>query len=1563
MKRQIETTTANNEILAAIRISGQALLGTQELPEILQLILEQLSRVVDFDSASIMLVRDNKLEIVAQSGFRFQSQHFSYEQLKKLQHVQKVIKSKNPEIISDTVKDDRWYTLPDSEYIRSWLGAPLVVKGNSIGVLNIDKEQPNFYTQQHADMVVTFADQVAIAIETARLFQETQQRADALEATTDHLNRLVTSSFDGIITIDIDGIIIDFNAKAEEILGCKASEMISKSVQDDVYADRLEAKRIGYLLDQAVDGKLVNYETYVKSKQGDLIPILLSATWLFDVEGNKIGSVGYFKDIRSIQRTERHRQKLLDAIYVVAQSEDQDDGLHNLAKIMVESLIASFCYILLADSSGENLIAKAAYPYPRHRKLAWDPQLGKICRPFGTEEASEPLKKLLPSILRTGKKRQDEMIRHIEKEVGLQSELHSVLIIPITVGERKLGYCILGEMRSWERSPIDDEKIEFARSLTAQVAVLIEKAQLFDEASLRARNLETLQKMAININSSFDLGEILKQTCQAAVDFFKVDHCGLVRFDPDKVQGEVVAEYPAEMKTLGMQMKLKGISLEEEILTKKKPIVVYDIESEENLGELRNLLHGEFGIQSSLYAPIIVDGEVIGTFGVDSTEKKRDFTPDIENGKLFAAHVAVAIDKADSFRRVQQDAALTKAMVKVSHILTGTYNLNDQMKIVWEFVSEHLSSPMFYVGIYHKLKDELDFIAAYEMNKPVDIPPTSLIKEDDWGLTGFVVKTGQSLEWATKKQLDDFVKDKEIKVRQLGALAQSSLIIPLDVESNVVGVIAIQSNEPHMWNENEKRVFRTLAELVAGAVRNAQLYQEKIAGEMLFKAAFEANEDIISALGPEKTLEAIVKRIREVMGAMRASVILVDEMGNPKYLVSDGYDQNIKLATSLRQNGVSMRVMRTGKGRYIDNLLTAKGEVHPKMIEQNVKAAACLPLAKDGINIGVLWVHYANVRYFTEADKEALALFSTQAAIAYGNALQMNEVEQMRELAEALVKPSNSNEVLEVILRKAKDVLKADSTSIWIYDEDHERFVVESSVQIGIPYKIWKEFKEYEPRKNGMTYSVMKKGWIGVPNIKTTDEPLFGERTRIILSRLGIESFQAISLTTGSEKFGVLYVNYNSPRWFSQEEKKVAFTFANYATVALKKARLIEDINKAYDTARVVAESTVSGDLQGTLSSLVSGTQNVLRSDAITLYTYNQDLNMFDFPPSMIGVEHPDKVVELDRVEKDSVPYRIIALDKLYVSENVPTDPLLKGKFTKRENIRSFVGIPLIANNRKIGVMCINYRRYHSFTRKELENIEFYSYQAAIAIQNAQSYEELKQTKGLVGAMTALAWMGMTSSTWRHTVGKHALTIQEQAELLRNDIHKVKLKTSKVEDRISMITRLSRKILETPQTLPLSSEDRTELLSVNNLIAERVQQLWNNSSYQKVKVKLDLKLADSAVILASREWMRRAFDILVDNAVEAVSGRSTQEITIGTEIENKRCNIFVSDTGPGIPENVQKRLMQKTIDPLEQSENVGMGLLMVQAIVQTYGGELKVGNVSPKGTTMIMVLPLGKWRK
>jgi signal transduction histidine kinase/ActR/RegA family two-component response regulator len=102
--------------------------------------------------------------------------------LGETRNLQLLIETQQPVIIAETREYSGWVDLPEVRWIRSYLGAPIRSMGRVVGILSLDSATPHFFTATHAERLMAFADQAAIAIENARLYAAMEQARDAAEA-------------------------------------------------------------------------------------------------------------------------------------------------------------------------------------------------------------------------------------------------------------------------------------------------------------------------------------------------------------------------------------------------------------------------------------------------------------------------------------------------------------------------------------------------------------------------------------------------------------------------------------------------------------------------------------------------------------------------------------------------------------------------------------------------------------------------------------------------------------------------------------------------------------------------------------------------------------------------------------------------------------------------------------------------------------------------------------------------------------------------------------------------------------------------------------------------------------------------------------------------------------------------------------------------------------------------------------------------------------------------------------------------------------------------------------
>lgn len=164
----------------------QAISTTLDLPQVFELILSELQRVIPYDSTSVQqLTDDNHLEIIGGRGFPNLNDlmGLKFDLLSEGHPNREVMRTRIPIILNDAPAIySKFHEKPHAQAnIRSWLGVPLLFGDRLIGMLALDKQEPGFYTAEHARLAMAFATQAASAIENARLYDELRDHATRLE--------------------------------------------------------------------------------------------------------------------------------------------------------------------------------------------------------------------------------------------------------------------------------------------------------------------------------------------------------------------------------------------------------------------------------------------------------------------------------------------------------------------------------------------------------------------------------------------------------------------------------------------------------------------------------------------------------------------------------------------------------------------------------------------------------------------------------------------------------------------------------------------------------------------------------------------------------------------------------------------------------------------------------------------------------------------------------------------------------------------------------------------------------------------------------------------------------------------------------------------------------------------------------------------------------------------------------------------------------------------------------------------------------------------------------------
>lgn len=146
--------------------------AVSDIREVSDLILEQLKHVVPFDSASIQIVEGEVLSLKAIAGTLSKDLIGHELPIKDDKLAHPILNDQQTVLYGDIGDHPDWLQVPGASQVKSWIGAPLIVRGECIGVLTVDGYATNQFDEADAQLVSSFAIHAGIAIENARLFGE-----------------------------------------------------------------------------------------------------------------------------------------------------------------------------------------------------------------------------------------------------------------------------------------------------------------------------------------------------------------------------------------------------------------------------------------------------------------------------------------------------------------------------------------------------------------------------------------------------------------------------------------------------------------------------------------------------------------------------------------------------------------------------------------------------------------------------------------------------------------------------------------------------------------------------------------------------------------------------------------------------------------------------------------------------------------------------------------------------------------------------------------------------------------------------------------------------------------------------------------------------------------------------------------------------------------------------------------------------------------------------------------------------------------------------------------------
>ncbi|NJD57803.1 MAG: GAF domain-containing protein, partial [Anaerolineae bacterium] len=875
------------------------------------------------------------------------------------------------------------YTIAGTQIQKSAVYVPLIVGDQVRGLVTLSNfERENAFSDSDVRLLHTLVNSMSVALENARLFNETQRLLKETEQRNAELAIINSVQAALAAELNIQGIYDSVGDKIRDIFQ-------SDNLEIRIFDPRTNLEQFPYLYEngerieqqplQRIDTGIAAHVTRTREilvinentaqeaeKYGSyLVPGTnspKSVVYVPLIVGDQVrGLVGLSdftrehafteSDVRLLQtlvnsmnvalenaRLFNETQRLLEE---TSQRANELSIINSVSQAMSSQLQVEAIIRTVGDQVRDTLHSEVVniylydtdsnmihIPYSYDRKYVTSASF-----PYGSGLTSKVIDSKQPMILGSFEEIVGDEAILSPNSPGDELMPQSYLGVPIVVGENAIGAI---DVQSYTRFVYNESHVRLLSTLASSMGVALENARLFaetqrllKETEQRNAELAIINKTQVALASKLDL--------QVMIDLFGDEIMRSFPPEPGKEHNYSVfialydkqtnfIQFPYLVDGEGSRFAEPpaelGPGLTSEVIRTGKPLVLKTLDDQ--------IAHGavaftddrvDMGSQSWLGVPIWSGDRVIGVLSLQDQRPGLFTLSDVRLLSTMAASLGVALENARLFEETRR-------------LLAETEQRNRELAIISR-IGQALAGQLDPQGIYELVGAELQQvfdaqmvgIITYDRQENMAYWRYSVEKgirqnvppHIPGGFSGHILRTREPLL---------ITQDVEERAREFGStvlageLPKCYLGVPLIAGGEVTGVITLQDIDRECaFNENDLRLISTLALSMGVALENARLYQETQHHAVEMAALAEIGSDIASTHEMEPVLERLAAKTRELMQVRDIALYLIQPDGHTlKPIVSQGKyaKETLDMVVPLGQ-GITGNIAQTGVAEILND--------------------------------------------------------------------------------------------------------------------------------------------------------------------------------------------------------------------------------------------------------------------------------------------------------------------------------------------------------------------------------------------------------------------------------------------------------------------------------------------------------------------------------------------------------------------------------------------------------------------------------------------------------------------
>ncbi len=442
---------------------------------------------------------------------------------------------------------------------------------------------------------------------------------------------------------------------------------------------------------------------------------------------------------------------------------------------------------------------------------------------------------------------------------------------------------------------------------------------------------------------------------------------------------------------------------------------------------------------SGLYAPILRGDEYLGLIALHSPRAGAYTAEDAHFLSLAASHAALGLHTARLYQREQQRASQLEAIGQISRKVAAILDLETLFADTVKLVQEAFG--YYHVAIFtvDQARERLTFQAS--SNPSVQTRGPAL----PWGqgIVGYVAMTGESV------LANDVRRDPRYLADLTLPETRAEMSAPLRVEDRILGVLDVQCNRAGALTEVDHAALLTLADQIAIAVEDSNLYKEQQELAWVSTAMLQVADAVGELSTPEEVLDTIVRLTPMLTGVRRCGIFLWSQEEHGFVAVKTAG------LTPIQQRSLEAQTFAAGSIPVLDavheggeSLTCSAPEFEcflPPPISDNPSTGTviALPLRSQAQTIGVLVTEGPTTDEHMMAHRQSMLTgIANQAAMALENARLFTAEREQSWVSTALLQVANLirshselDQTIASVLRLTPVLVGIQWCVLWLWDD------------------------------------------------------------------------------------------------------------------------------------------------------------------------------------------------------------------------------------------------------------------------------------------------------------------------------------------------------------------------------------------------------------------------------------------------------------------------------------------------------------------------------------------------